>query len=97
MIVDLFPQPSLELNMATMVFNVREVRLDRQGYDRSGSYWGTGMRLYEYETCDELTDAGLMKEGHLRAYNREDCMDRIRSYFKAEGMVMFRAGFRTMS
>lgn len=45
-------------------------RLDRQGYDRGGQYWGIGAPLYAWECGD--------RDGHVRAGDREAAKAKIR-------------------
>ncbi len=53
---------------------LREVRLNRGGYDSYGSYWGGGQRLYQID-AEESAEAG----GYGRV-NTE-----ARRYFRAAG------------
>lgn len=54
---------------------INRVRINYQGYDPSGSYWGIGKPLYFYEF--ELGDDYICD--YIRAYDREDAKNRILS------------------
>ena len=55
--------------------SLRHVRLNNGGYDDSGCYWGTGVRLYNYQS-----DSGHI-DGYIRAPSRQNAKERIRSIF----------------
>ena len=55
-------------------FLLRRVPIDRQGYERDGTYWGTGAPLFEYETPDGDID-------HLRAGSRESAKAKVIAKF----------------
>ena len=50
-------------------YSLRRVKLNRGGYDTSGSYWGVGAPLYvcEYRADNERS----IETGYLRASTRE--------------------------
>lgn len=54
-----------------MKYYLRRIRINRQGYDRTGAYWGIGWPLYEYVSEDER------KQGELRAMSRESAKDTV--------------------
>jgi hypothetical protein len=54
---------------------VQRVRLNRQGYERDGTYWGVGAPLFHYE---------LEKEGrsnHLRADSRSHAREILKAKY----------------
>lgn len=53
-------------------FYLRRERIDSQGYDSGGSYWGIGSPLYRYESEDGEAS------GYLRAKNRESAKAGVR-------------------
>jgi hypothetical protein len=46
------------------------VTLNRQGYDRSGGYWGTGEKLWRVVVVDRSTD--IYNDTHVRAPNARE-------------------------
>lgn len=57
---------------------LREVALDHQGYDRLGTYWGAGPKLFWYASTDGTIDAVT------RAKDRDEACDAVlRHYPKA--------------
>jgi hypothetical protein len=46
---------------------LRQVRLDAGGYDRNGTYFGHGGRLYWYANSDGTVDAMLRADSRVRA------------------------------
>lgn len=53
-----------------MRLTIRRVKLDRQGYDCQGRYWGTGERLYfcpEVDDMREETSVYYREPSHVRA------------------------------
>lgn len=55
------------------------VRLDRQGYDSRGAYFGVGKPLYRY-----VDDSGQL-HGYVRAYDREAAKAEVRAKAKNKG------------
>lgn len=51
------------------IWYVRHVRINSQGYDSSGSYWGTGAPLFEC-FCDK-------ESLHLRAHSRGNAIEQL--------------------
>ena len=49
-----------------MAVHVELIRIDRQGYDRHGRYWGVGERLYHIYDDDEVFDT------HVRASDSKE-------------------------
>lgn len=80
----------------TIVFSVREVRINKSGYDSRGQYWGIGKKLYEW-TSDTEFRGYTASSGHFRADSREDAKQRIRDFFKTAGEIRFQEGFRTVA
>ena len=69
-----------------MKLTVRRVRLDAQGYDSKGKYWGTGLPLYY---CPELADARsplFYGDAYVRARNSGEAR---RIFKKLMGGVTF--------
>jgi hypothetical protein len=58
------------------------VKLDRQGYDRRGNYWGTGPRLY----CAEIDDGETLRYVHTRAHDYQG----VRAWYKEDGAHVLR-------
>jgi len=56
---------------------LRRVRLDRSGYDRSGSYWGQGKPLYYFAYLDPFNN--LEHSDHIRAADRAEAKAIIRA------------------
>ena len=66
------------------MFYVREVRINKSGYDRYGQYWGIGQKLFEWNYAgDKPLDYPSQETGHFRANDREDAKVRIRLHFKS--------------
>lgn len=59
------------MNRITML---RHVRLNRQGYDSQGRYFGRGLPLYRFEYQDA---SGKYFNGELRAVGRDDAKARV--------------------
>lgn len=53
------------MTTATIKLHLTTVRLNSQGYDNTGRYWGIGERLWAY------SDQDWNIIGHLRASTRE--------------------------
>ncbi|HKT94674.1 MAG TPA: hypothetical protein VJS18_21120 [Paraburkholderia sp.] len=54
-------------------FEVSRVRLDRQGYDPHGRYWGPNTRGHKlYEVCVTDLASGTYRDAHLRAATVRD-------------------------
>lgn len=45
--------------------NVERVRINRQGYDPRGQYWGVGQKLFRVQVVDKATD--IYSDTHVRA------------------------------
>jgi hypothetical protein len=54
-----------------MTLILTKIRLDHQGYDSKGTYWGTGKPLWH--AGDEEGDFSL----HFRAYDREEAKEYV--------------------
>ena len=54
-----------------MKYYLIRVRLNSQGYESDGTYWGVGLPLYRYFSADS-------NGSYIRAYDREDAKERIR-------------------
>lgn len=50
---------------------LRRIPLDRGGYDKGGRYWGTGGKLYVYDSPDGEHD------GHVRASSPADARKKL--------------------
>jgi hypothetical protein len=50
---------------------LRHIPLDSGGYDKGGTYWGIGMRLYGYAAHDDSVN------GFVRAYDRVDAKSKV--------------------
>ncbi len=61
---------------------IYRVKLDRQGYDRTGRYWGVGPKLYR-ATMD---DGETLRETHVRAPDYQY----VRAWFKEDGHHVLR-------
>jgi hypothetical protein len=60
-------KPVLHVN-----YSLRRVKLNRQGYEANGSYWGIGQPLY---VCDFRADEERSIEtGYLRANSRQEAI-----------------------
>ena len=59
--------------------HLSRVHIDRQGYDRRGSYFGVGKPLYEYSD-----DSGDL-HGYVRAYDRQAAKAEVRAKAKNKG------------
>lgn len=59
----------------TETIHLDRVRLDRQGYDRRGRYWGTGAPLFEYYS--DSYDV----QGSLRAADRAGAKAKLRTQY----------------
>lgn len=64
-----------EAKAASVKLTLRHMRLDNGGYDRNGTYFGIGQRLYWY--ANEAGDIDAV----LRAHDREDAKDQIRELY----------------
>lgn len=67
-------------------FELRRVKLNRDGYTSSGQYFGHGAPLYEY--CGDVEMTGIEGEptvrlhcDHVRAYSRDDAKALLRAKF----------------
>lgn len=58
-------------------FTLKRVPINRQGYDSSGRYWGTGAPLYYYEDY-ETGDIS----GYLRAHSKADAVQGLANAVK---------------
>jgi len=47
------------------------VRIDRQGYDKSGRYWGIGQKLYRVSTDDGVLDGYVRAPSATEAKSKE--------------------------
>jgi len=68
---------------ANKTVKVSRVRLDGQGYDRGGRYFGTGPRLYHYEVEQAFYNDD---SGYMRAATYQEA----RSFFKSKGYKVLR-------
>lgn len=59
----------------TEKITLSRVRLDRQGYDSRGSYWGAGAPLFAYESED------YSAYGHVRAADRAGAKRKLREMY----------------
>lgn len=59
---------------------LRRVRVDRQGYDENGRYWGVGPPLFMAEDAE---DYRLYAET-FRATDRETAKDRVRRKYRPD-------------
>jgi len=55
--------------------SLRRVRINSQGYDASGAYWGVGMPLWHCSTEDS--------DAHVRAYDREHAKEKLLKQYPA--------------
>ena len=60
-----------------MLFFLRRVRLNRGGYDSSGSYFGLGAPVFAFESLDGAHC------GTCRAHDRDAAKTYVRRYFDA--------------
>ncbi len=53
---------------------LQEIRLDRGGYDRHGSYWGSGSRLYRIDSEEnaDLAAYGRIEPDACRYFRASD-------------------------
>ena len=63
---------------------VRRIRLDCQGYDRFGYYYGIGGPVYEYEHFADDDCADYIC-GAIRAYDRNEAKEKIRELYPTAG------------
>lgn len=61
------------MSTTTIKLHLTTVRLNSQGYDNTGRYWGIGERLWAY------SDQDWNIIGHLRASTREIAKQAIRN------------------
>lgn len=61
-----------------MKVSLVKVRLNGQGYDSNGSYWGVGLPLYRYEFINTSVDNTTYTD-HIRAQTREHAKLIVRS------------------
>lgn len=60
---------------------VRESPLDRQGYDRNGTYFGSGLPLFWY--ADESGEVDAM----TRAYDIDDALAKVRKLYPGVAVI----------
>ena len=61
-------------------FQVRRRRLDSQGYDESGSYWGVGQKLWEVERAGNQNTGlgnGFSYTIHIRARSLKEAISKV--------------------
>jgi hypothetical protein len=58
------------------ITTLRRVRINNQGYDSSGNYWGVGMPLYHYE---------LERPAVWEGYHRDSCRTQATEPFRTLG------------
>ena len=68
---------------ANKTVKVSRVRLDGQGYDKGGRYFGTGPRLYHYEVEQPHLN---IDSGYMRASSYQEA----RNHFKRNGYKVLR-------
>ena len=68
---------------ANKTVKVSRVRLDRQGYDRGGRYFGVGPSLYHYEVDEPYFN---YDSGYMRASSYQEA----RNHFKSKGYKVLR-------
>lgn len=65
------------------IVKVSRVKLDGQGYDRGGRYFGTGTRLYHYEVEQSFYND---ESGYMRASDYQEA----RKAFQSKGYKVLR-------
>jgi hypothetical protein len=71
------------MNNAKKTVKVSRVRLDGQGYDRGGRYFGTGPRLFHFEVEQPYFNC---ESGYMRAHSYQEA----RMHFKCKGYKVLR-------
>jgi hypothetical protein len=64
------------------IVKIARVKVDRQGYDRHGRYWGVGPRLYRAD----IDDGETVRTVHTRAYDYQG----VRAWYKEDGFHVLR-------
>ncbi len=65
------------------IVKVSRVRLDGQGYDRGGRYFGVGPRLFHFEVEQAYYND---ESGYMRAHSYQEA----RNHFKSKGYKVLR-------
>lgn len=73
----------LERLRPVVLFSLRRVRLNSQGYEygRNGQYFGRGEPLFHFYSDEQLNQFGREECGHIRATDRADAIRQLRKRF----------------
>lgn len=82
--VRVFVNPRHLKNPADTIVYISRIKLDRQGYEKSGQYWGVGAPLFQYETSDYSV------HGEMRASSLTELKQRLKK--KYPQLKIFRKG-----
>lgn len=65
-------------------YTLRRIRLNSGGYDSTGSYWGHGQPLYEYEQVNNPDNSGTLRASTREAAKRHiwDKVDSGAQFFR---------------
>lgn len=60
---------------------VEQIKLDKQGYTKSGRYYGLGQKLYKWEIY--IKGKGVVEEGEKRANSSKEVKSWVKSHYSA--------------